>query len=152
MKGRRDGICRFLPVEVAKLLARFLSQVKPLEARFLGALDKDASGADDTRTFLFTKKGKKVDGEVVTGDFALLMGSRGLRIGFLDYRHAAIGLNRANNQRQVKGHSVFAALQTGHSVETDTEVYALATQDFDPSGSGAWIQGGLRGVAKIHQD
>lgn len=132
MKGKRDGICRFLPGEVAKLLARFLTQVKPLEARFMLSLGQQAE-ADDTRTFLFTKEGKKVDGEVVTRDVARVLKDHDLKIGFLEYRHAAVGLNRANTHQQQRTLQICAALQTGHSLETDTAIYALATQDFLPA-------------------
>ena len=128
MKGRRNGISRFLPPQVAILLARFLSQVKPLEARFLNYLDEDHS---DSATFLFTRAGKKLEGEQVTSAFAYELNRLHLSLGFQEYRHAAIGLNREDIQRrsQPGDEALFAALQCGHSEETESVHYAIATQD-----------------------
>ena len=128
MKGRRDGISRFLPPQVAILLARFLSQVKPLEARFLGKL---GDPTDDTKTFLFTKEGEKLGGDQVNTIFKDTMTRLRLPLGFQEYRHAAIGLNREDIQRrsQPGDEALFAALQCGHSEETESVHYAIATQD-----------------------
>lgn len=126
VKGRRDGICRFLPSPVASLLLRFLTQVKGLEARFLAA---QTTSADDCRTFLFTHDGKRMTDDHVCQVVADQMALHGLAIGFQDLRHSMIGLKRVDTEKNQVDEALYSALQCGHTLHTDYLHYAVSTQD-----------------------
>jgi len=85
LTGKDSAICRFLPKELARVVAIALCYVKPLEA----VIAKEVHGAEaaiTTRTFLFVRHGERMSEEVIRDSVASAFRSRGIPLLFSDYR------------------------------------------------------------------
>jgi len=85
LTGVEAAICRFLPVDLAHLLARYLCYVRPVQASFatvLAPLDKKEEIAYFCRTYLFVKRGKRMTDSDIRDAFTQTLGAKGLALSF----------------------------------------------------------------------
>ena len=79
--------------------------------------------------FLFTRRGKKMEGRQVPTTFTKIMSREAsLPILFSDYRDAILALFRAGRHTS-ENLDDLAALQAGHSKRTDAKVYGRAGEE-----------------------
>jgi len=85
LTGLEAAICRYLPLELAQLLAVFISYIRPIQGIFttiLAPQDKKEDTVQIFRTYLFVKSGKRMADGDIRDAFTRTMFIKGIQISF----------------------------------------------------------------------
>ena len=129
--GRGRPVARFLPKEVSTLVLKYIALVKPLESLAAGALYSGKKAEDTHRTYLFARRGKRMDGKGICTSFSLSMHKVvGFGLKISDYRHLYTTVAKkflGGLSKEAKGLPFHE--QAAHSAETGEYTYGITSCD-----------------------
>lgn len=129
--GRGRPVARFLPKKVSDLVVKYIALVKPFESVVAGVLYGGRGAEEAHRTYLFAKRGKRMEGQGICSSFSLAMHKVvdfGLKLS--DYRHfyTTVAKKFLAGLSQEEGNLPFHE-QAAHSAETGEHTYGITSSD-----------------------
>lgn len=128
IKGKQTAVVRFLPREVADLLASYLTKIRPLEALIFSFTSPNLKSSFPT-TLWVTAKGEPMNGSMITETVSRIWDRFLLPLGFLEFRHLAIGIMAAhglNFDEDFSEDELVLSGQAGHAPSTSRIHYGRA--------------------------
>lgn len=127
LTGLQKPVIRFLPREVAELLASYLIRVRPLEALLSRSALSITASSNYSTSLWVTAKGEPLQGSLIPEICSNIWLKFNLDLGFLEFRHFAIAISAANGFQDFNEEII--AQQAGHSISTSRNRYGRTADE-----------------------